>query len=132
MLAIVLNKSRPFKAVVLAPFKHFVVLGRPSQSNSLHLPVLISRIDVSPTDQHLSMFPRMNCLLLLLVAVGLSCVMVAHASPTIGLLAGFGSLRPSQYQSKRRFHGPGYGRYHGHGYRAPRRKHRPRRLTRRG
>ncbi|XP_047472179.1 uncharacterized protein LOC125027260 [Penaeus chinensis] len=68
----------------------------------------------------------MNCVLLLLVAVGLSCVMVAHASPTIGLLAGFGSLRASQYQSMRRFHGPGYGRYHGHGYKAPRRRYRPR------
>ncbi|XP_063610397.1 uncharacterized protein LOC134784290 [Penaeus indicus] len=68
---------------------------------------------------------KMNCLLLLLVAVGLSCVMVAHASPTIGLLAGYGSLRPFQYQPKRHFHGPGYGRYHGHGYRAPPRRYRP-------
>lgn len=68
----------------------------------------------------------MNSVLILLVAVGLSCVMVAHASPTIGLLAGFGALRASRYQPKRRFHGPGYGRYHGHGYKAPHRRYRPR------
>ncbi|XP_042887600.1 uncharacterized protein LOC122263288 [Penaeus japonicus] len=68
----------------------------------------------------------MNNVLILLAAVGLSCVLVAHGSPTIGLLTGFGALRASSIQSKRRFHGPGYGRYHGHGYKAPRRRYRPR------
>ncbi|XP_069974657.1 uncharacterized protein [Penaeus vannamei] len=66
----------------------------------------------------------MNCILILLAVVGLSCVLVAHASPTIGLMTGFGALRASRYQPKRRYHGPGYGRYHGHGYKAPRRKYR--------
>ncbi|XP_063610402.1 uncharacterized protein LOC134784296 [Penaeus indicus] len=68
----------------------------------------------------------MNSVLILLVVVGLSCVMVAHASPTIGLMTGFGALSASRYQPKRRYHGPGYGRYHGHGYKAPRRRYRPR------
>ncbi|XP_037800108.1 uncharacterized protein LOC119595048 [Penaeus monodon] len=64
----------------------------------------------------------MNSALILLVAVGLSCLMAAQAASSFGVLAGLGALTSAV--SKRRYHGASHGRGHGHGYRAPKRKYR--------
>ncbi|XP_042894334.1 uncharacterized protein LOC122268129 [Penaeus japonicus] len=66
----------------------------------------------------------MNTALILLVAVVLSCLMAAQAASPFGVLAGIGALTSAA--KKRRYHGAGHGRAHGHGYRAPPRKSRPR------
>nr|XP_027209996.1 uncharacterized protein LOC113803415 [Penaeus vannamei] len=63
----------------------------------------------------------MNSALILLVAVGLSCLMAVQAT-SFGVLAGLGALTSAI--SKRRYHGASHGRGHGHGYRAPKRKYR--------
>jgi len=63
----------------------------------------------------------MNSALILLVAVGLSCLMAVQAT-SFGVLAGLGALTSGI--SKRRYHGASHGRGHGHGYRAPKRKYR--------
>ncbi|XP_042894336.1 uncharacterized protein LOC122268131 [Penaeus japonicus] len=62
----------------------------------------------------------MNNVLLLLVAVGLSCLMAAQAVSPSGVLAGLGALTSAV--SRRRYHGASHGRGHGHGYRAPSRR----------
>ncbi|XP_037800157.1 uncharacterized protein LOC119595082 [Penaeus monodon] len=64
----------------------------------------------------------MNNALVLLLAVGLSCLMAAQAASSFGVLAGLGALTSAI--SKRRYHGASHGRGHGHGYRAPKRKYR--------
>ncbi|XP_069974507.1 uncharacterized protein [Penaeus vannamei] len=64
---------------------------------------------------------KMNSALILLVAVGLSCLMAVQAT-SFGVIAGLGALTSAA--SKRRYHGASHGRGHGHGYRAPKRKYR--------
>ncbi|XP_037800079.1 uncharacterized protein LOC119595018 [Penaeus monodon] len=65
----------------------------------------------------------MNSALILLVAVGLSCLMAAQAASSFGVLAGLGALTSAV---KRRYHGAGHGHGHGHGYKIPKRNPRPR------